>query len=96
MFGRKPKIPIDLILPNLNNLNREPILEMFILINENGQIDVLADPVETVEKNIPLVATKYLNELKETMNESFMMVTTNRNSRMDKATIGKLKKPSIK
>ncbi|CAF1005499.1 unnamed protein product [Brachionus calyciflorus] len=87
MFGRKPKIPIDLILPNLSNLNREPLLKKYTTINEHGQIDVLADPAETIEKNIPIIATDYLNELKETMNEAFMMVTTNRNIRMNKAKV---------
>ncbi|CAF1157772.1 unnamed protein product, partial [Brachionus calyciflorus] len=59
----------------------------YTITNEHGQIDVLADPVKTVEKNLPIIATDFLNELKETMNEAFMMVTTNRNIRMDKAKI---------
>ena len=60
MFGRKPKIPIDIFIPNFNNFNREPILKKYTMINENGVVDVLADPVDTIEKNLPMVANEYI------------------------------------
>ncbi|CAF1034793.1 unnamed protein product, partial [Brachionus calyciflorus] len=87
MFGRKPKIPIDLIYPDPYSLNREPILEKYTLINEQGEIDVLADPVDTVKKNIPQIANEYLENLKKSLKDSFETVKCNRNIRMNKAKI---------
>ncbi|CAF1029824.1 unnamed protein product [Brachionus calyciflorus] len=71
MFGRKPKIPIDLIYLNPNSLSREPILEKCTVINEQGEIDVLADAVDTVEKNNPQIASEYLENLKKSLKDSF-------------------------
>jgi hypothetical protein len=87
MFGRKPKIPIDLIFPNENLINRELILKKYTLINEQGEIDVLADPTDTFNKNIPKIATEYLSELKKSMNDSFEIVARNRYTRMEKAKL---------
>jgi hypothetical protein len=33
IYGRQPKIPIDIITPNCEALNREPILQEYQLIN---------------------------------------------------------------
>ncbi|CAF1095885.1 unnamed protein product [Brachionus calyciflorus] len=87
MFGRKPKIPIDILIPNFNNFNREPILQKFTLINEHGEVDVLADPVDAIEKNLTIVAQEYMKELKNSMKNSFKVATRNRNLKMNRAKI---------
>ena len=44
MFGRKPKIPIDILLPNTEKHDREPILKEFKVIDDAlGEVTVLKD-----------------------------------------------------
>ena len=43
MFGRKPRLPIDIIIPNPEPLGRVPILKEYKLLNELGEITVLED-----------------------------------------------------
>jgi hypothetical protein len=62
MFGRRPKIPIDLLIPNTNDLGREAILEEYKITNELGEITVVEDVQQTVTEQMPIVAQSYLNE----------------------------------
>ena len=88
MFGRKPKLPIDILIPNFNlNFTRELILQKYTLINENSEVDVLADPVETFGKNLPIVAKEYMKELKQSMENSFIVAGRNPNIKMNRAKI---------
>lgn len=87
MFGRKPRIPIDIILPNLDELNREPNLKEYKLINEFGTVKVMEDCEKIIEENTPLVAQNYLNELKRKLSSCYQVAIKNRNCRMDKTKI---------
>ncbi|RNA27649.1 hypothetical protein BpHYR1_014786 [Brachionus plicatilis] len=64
MFGRRPKIPIDLIIPPTDLLEREKILTEYKIVNEHGEVIVLEDYDNKVEKNLTAVATSNLQELK--------------------------------
>jgi hypothetical protein len=87
MFGRCPKIPIDLLYPNTEVLLREPILKEYQLINEVGEVTVLEDHSEIANINAPIVAKNYLIELRTKMRNCFATAETNRNIRMNKAKI---------
>ncbi|CAF1067778.1 unnamed protein product [Brachionus calyciflorus] len=65
MFGQRPRIPIDFIFPNLDSLNRTPILEEYKLVNDLGEITVMEDYEKVIEQNVKAVAQNYSNELKE-------------------------------
>lgn len=87
MFGRKPRIPIDLIIPPTDLLEREKILSEYKILNEHGEVSVMEDYEEIVEKNLPVVATNYLSELKDKLKTCYRIAEINRNCRMDKAKI---------
>ena len=84
-FGRKPKLPIDILLPNVNLYTREKILKE-VLIEENGeQIIQLEDLDENIfEQKLPQVAQFYLENLKTSMQASFNACQQNVNIRMNK------------
>ncbi|CAF0996337.1 unnamed protein product [Brachionus calyciflorus] len=86
MFGRRPR-PIDLIIPNLEHLNRTPILQEYKIINDLAEITVLEDEFEKIEQNVPTVAKNYLEDLKSKLETCYEAVRTNRNFRMDKAKL---------
>ncbi|RNA36431.1 hypothetical protein BpHYR1_040713, partial [Brachionus plicatilis] len=73
MLGRRPKIPIDLIIPPTDLLEREKILTEYKIVNEHGEVIVLEDYDDIVEKNLPAVATNYLQELKMKLKKSYQM-----------------------
>jgi hypothetical protein len=83
MFGRQPKIPIDIIISNCEVLNREPILHEYELVNELGKITVLADPTELIKNNLPKVTASYLADLRRIMSESFQTASKHRNSKLE-------------
>ncbi|RNA22772.1 retrovirus-related pol poly from transposon, partial [Brachionus plicatilis] len=56
-------------------------------MNEHGEVIVLEDYDDIVEKNLPAVATNYLQELKMKLKKCYQMATKNRNCRMDKAKL---------
>ncbi|RNA08199.1 Retrovirus-related Pol poly from transposon, partial [Brachionus plicatilis] len=56
-------------------------------LNEHGEVIVLEDYDDIVEKNLPAVATNYLQELKMKLKKCYQMATKNRNCRMDKAKL---------
>jgi hypothetical protein len=87
MFGRRPRIPIDIIIPNVEHLERAPILEQYKITNELGEITVLEDVNNVCEANLPAVASNYLRELKEKLAESYRVAELNRNITMEKAKI---------
>jgi len=85
MFGREPRIPIDFLFPNLNELNRKPILEnQTIKSNEFGEVEILAD-YEPGSKDIPENAEIYVNNLKKTLQTSLQIALKNRDINMQKA-----------
>ena len=86
MFGRKPRIPIDILIPNSFEQNREPIKFSSKQTNELGLVEILADE-EPTENNIPEEAKIYLNNLKQKLTNSFEIAKLNRNIRMDKVKI---------
>ena len=60
MFGRQPRIPIDIIVPPMDLYTRDKILEEYEFTNELGEITVLDDEIDTkVEDKIPEVAKNY-------------------------------------
>ncbi|RNA33884.1 hypothetical protein BpHYR1_021107, partial [Brachionus plicatilis] len=68
IFGREPRIPIDVLIPNLNELYRKQILEsLTIKSNESGEVEILAD-YEPNPKDIPENAKIYISNLKNCMN----------------------------
>ncbi|CAF1078265.1 unnamed protein product [Brachionus calyciflorus] len=69
MFGRKPRIPIDILIPNSIEQNRKPIKFSSKQTNELGLFEILADE-EPTEKNIPEEAKIYLNNLKQKLTNS--------------------------
>ena len=84
-FGRKPAIPIDILLPNTNLHEREIIIKEFQTNDsELGEITVLEDIDEKIiELKLAIVAKNYLDNLRTTMENSFKLAQNNRNSRMD-------------
>ncbi|RMZ99442.1 hypothetical protein BpHYR1_034099 [Brachionus plicatilis] len=70
MFARRPKIPIHLIIPPTDLLKREKMLTEYKIVNEHGEVIVLEDYDYKVEKKLPAVATKYLQELKMKLKSS--------------------------
>ncbi len=87
-FGRKQRIPIDIILPNTIKHDFEPILHEFNIQDDNfGEVTVLEDHVDLTKAKIPAVAEKYLNNLKQCMEESFRRATQNRDYRMEKKNL---------
>jgi hypothetical protein len=80
-FGRKPKKPIDIFLPNVNLYTREKILKE-VLIEENGeQFIQLEDLDENIfEKKLQQVTKFYLENLKTSMQASFNACQQNVNS----------------
>lgn len=87
MFGRRPRIPIDIILPNIDVLDRAPILQEYKILNEHGEVTVLEDVDEIIEANTPEVAKNYLAELKEKLKTCYETAAKNRNCGMEKAKI---------
>ena len=88
MFCRKPKIPIDLILPNTEVHDREPILKEFQVSDENlGTVTVLADHPDLPRPIIPALAEKYLKELQDRMEDSHRKAAQNRDLAMDKSKL---------
>ena len=80
MFGRQPRIPIDVVLPQIESLIlREPILTKYNINTEFGDVTVLEDVQQTIMDMAPQVALKYLDNLKTTLNNCFEMATKNRN-----------------
>jgi hypothetical protein len=84
-FGRKPNIPIDIVLPNSELHTREKIIKEIIEKDETlGYIVVLEDLDENYwENKMPEVARNYLKKLKTTMEHSFNIARGNRNTRME-------------
>ena len=79
MFGRKPKLPIDIALPNAEILREEGETEERSQADqEMGDLTIL-DNQETVKNT-----RRYLNKLKLTMKESHSKAALNRNAAMDK------------
>ena len=98
MFGRKPRIPIDILFPNLNLLNREPIRDSTTITNELGEVEILPD-YEPDETKIPEEAKSYVENLKHHLKESFRIAQTNTNVKVDKTKLDterKLKKANYK
>ncbi|CAF0837309.1 unnamed protein product [Brachionus calyciflorus] len=71
MFGRRPRIPIDIILPNLDTLNRTPILEEYKLFNDKGEITVMEYYEKFIEQNVPVFARNYLTDLRKKLETSY-------------------------
>ncbi|CAF0940190.1 unnamed protein product [Brachionus calyciflorus] len=67
IFGRKPRIPIDILIPNSFEQNREPIKFSSKQTNELGLVEILADD-EPTEKNIPEEA-KIIKQFKTKINK---------------------------
>ncbi|CAF0983933.1 unnamed protein product [Brachionus calyciflorus] len=88
MFGRKPIIPVDTIVPSLENFDRVPIVNEFKLVDQNNQeVTVLEDFNKEVELKLPIIASDYLAELKNKLTLSYSVSEKIRNIRMDKAKI---------
>ena len=85
MFLRKPKIPIDLLIPPINERGRERIDKPETIEIDREQVEILED-VE-VELSMPEKAREYLKELNEKMTNCFQIATNQRNLVMDKAKI---------
>ena len=85
MFLRKPKIPIDLLIPPINERGRERIDKPETIVIDREQVEILED-VE-VELSMPEKAREYLKELNEKMTNCFQIATNQRNLVMDKAKI---------
>ncbi len=84
-FGQKPKIPIDVLLPNDNLYTREKILKE-ILVKENDEELLQLEDIDEdkFEQNLPQVAQLYLKNLKTSMQASFKACQQNVNIRMNK------------
>lgn len=82
MFLRKPKIPIDLIIPPIENTSRERMHRVRIENTEKSEVEVL-DDIE-VEVNMPENAKQYLADLKSKMQDCFKRVENERDLVMDK------------
>ena len=65
-YRRKPMIPIDILIPNINLHQREIIVKEFKEVNKVlGEITVLEDLAETTsESKLPEIAKNYLKTLK--------------------------------
>ena len=84
MFGRKPKIPIDIVLPNTELHDREPIIKEFKTIdNEFGSVTVLEDHPDLPGPIIPALAEKYLQDLRIRMEHSYRIASKHRDSAME-------------
>ena len=82
MFGRKPKIPMDIVLPNHNGVDNQVNERQPEQDNENlGEVTILEEQTST---NIPQEASQYLEQLKKRMEESHSKAALNRNTAMDK------------
>lgn len=99
MFGRQPRLPKDILLPNMEPLGRIPILKEYKLVNELGEVTVLEDVQETIDTNMPEVAENYLSELKDRLNQSYRAAETNLDNAMQKEKLNhdrKIKKCEYK
>ena len=84
MFGRKPKIPIDIIRPNTELHDREPIMKEFKMNDEElGPVTVLEDHPDLPGPIIPALAEKYLQDLRNRMEHSYQIASKNRDSAME-------------
>ena len=84
MFGRKPKIPIDIVLPNTEKHDREPILKEFNIIDDAlGEITVLEDHSDLPKTIVPEMAKNYLINLRDRLEDSFRKAAKNRNIAME-------------
>ena len=75
MFGRRPKLPVDLIIPPTDLLEREKISNKYKIINEHGEVIVLENYNDIVEKNLPAVATNYFQNLKMKLEKCYRIAT---------------------
>ncbi|CAF0952535.1 unnamed protein product [Brachionus calyciflorus] len=75
MFGRRPRIPIDVVFHNSEVQDRFPILREFKIIDDHSEITVLEDYQEIVAKNMPELAKNYLDDLKEKLTKSYEIVS---------------------
>ena len=83
-FGRKPNIPIDIVLPNTEMHTREKIIKEIVEKDETIEdIVTLEDLDENYwENKMPEIAKNYLKRLKITMEHSFEIAKGNRNIKM--------------
>ena len=84
-FGRKPNIPIDIVLPNTEMHTREKIIKEIVEKDETIEdIVTLEDLDENYwENKMPEIANNYLKRLKITMEHSFEIAKGNRNIKME-------------
>ena len=81
MFGRKPKLPIDIALPNVE-IPREINSEEYNQSDHDVRDVTILNNQERIK--IPEEAQNYLEKLKRTMEECHSKAALNRNSAMDK------------
>lgn len=84
MFCRKPRIPIDILIPIIDQAQRDPIIIQTSENNDDlGEVSILEDIDEQeTNKNIPKQALDYLIETKRRMEDHFQQVVHNRDQRM--------------
>ena len=92
MFGRGCRIPLDLMFPNVLDINREPnktestiqtsqIKENIIVAEGEKikEIDILPDVTETeIEESFPNGVKTYINQIRENLNRCYTTLRQNR------------------
>ena len=86
-FGRKPKIPLDLIIDNSYANIRPERTENVISIDDNNTIVTVTDKIEEYDKKLPQLGRDYMNNLKKNIKIAHEQALKNRNIYMNKAKI---------
>ena len=100
MFGRQPRIPIDLAFPNTLDMTRPPILTTSTIQVDNvrSELSAVFDGVAFFEQleDVPAAAIaamqpthvqSYVNELQQRLKASFALLEHNKISRMERAKL---------
>ena len=100
MFGRQPRIPIDLAFPNTLDMTRPPILttrtvqvddvrsELSAVVDGVAFFEQLEDvPAAAIAALQPTHVQSYVNELQQRLKTSFALLEHNKISRMERAKL---------
>ena len=96
MFGRQPRVPIDLAYPNTVDMTREPILDARTI-----QVDEVREQLTEVQPEVqefdrladatdqatPHHVQAFVTELKQRLETSFAWLESNKISRMERAKV---------
>jgi hypothetical protein len=96
MYGRKPRVPIDLIYPDTQEITRNIIAKQQTVqlknieeklattpLNNEQEVDILSDiDNKQIEQKLPANVRSYMHELQSRLNNCYAVLKINKDKRM--------------